>query len=53
MVQDLMLAYSAFADAYYRKNGEPTGEYDAIRYSWRRQRALVPGRIGQESSLLK
>ena len=32
-VNELMFAYLHFAKGYYLKNGEPTGEYDAIRYS--------------------
>lgn len=36
----LILAYLAFADGYYRKNGKPTGEYDSIRYSLKPLRRL-------------
>lgn len=39
-VNELIIAYATFADAYYRKNGVPTGEYDAIRYSLRPLRRL-------------
>ena len=39
-VNELMLAYLHFSNEYYRKNGEPTGEYDAIRYSLKPLRHL-------------
>jgi integrase len=39
-IGELMVAYLLFADGYYRKNGEPTGEFDAIRYSLRPLRKL-------------
>ncbi|MFN0019498.1 MAG: tyrosine-type recombinase/integrase [Pirellulaceae bacterium] len=39
-VGELIVAYVTFADGYYRKNGQPTGEYDAIRYSLRHIRRL-------------
>lgn len=39
-VNELILAYLQFADGYYRKNGQPTGEYDSIRYSLKPLRRL-------------
>ena len=39
-VGELIVAYVTFADGYYRKNGQSTGEYDAIRYSLRHLRKL-------------
>jgi hypothetical protein len=39
-VNELILAYASFADSYYRKNGVPTGEFDATRYSLRPLRRL-------------
>lgn len=39
-IGELMIAYLEFADGYYRKNDQPTGEYDAIRYSLRPLRKL-------------
>lgn len=44
-VSDLILAYLRFADGYYRKNGEPTGEYDSIRHSLKPLRRLY-GHLG-------
>lgn len=39
-VNGLILAYLQFADGYYRKNGQPTGEYDSIRHSLKPLRRL-------------
>lgn len=39
-VNQLILGYLRFADGYYRKNGEPTGEYDSIRHSLKPLRRL-------------
>jgi integrase len=39
-VNELLLAYIGWADEYYRKNGEPTGEADNIRYAVRPLRRL-------------
>ena len=39
-VNELILAYLQFADGYYRKNGQPTGKYDSIRYSLKPLRRL-------------
>ena len=39
-VNELILAYLQFADGYYRKNGQPTGEYDSIRNSLKPLRRL-------------
>lgn len=44
-IRDLILAYLRFADGYYRKNGEPTGEYDSIRHSLKPLRRLY-GQLG-------
>ena len=39
-VSELLLAFLRFADGYYRKGGEPTGEADNIRYAVRPLRRL-------------
>lgn len=44
-VNALIVAYVEFADVYYRKNGQPTGEYDSIRYSLKPLRKLY-GPVG-------
>ena len=44
-VNELILAYLQFADGYYRKNGQPTGEYDSIRNSLKPLRRLY-GSVG-------
>lgn len=44
-INELILAYLHFADGYYRKNGQPTGEYDAIRRSAKPLRRLY-GQLG-------
>lgn len=44
-VNELILAYLEFADGYYRKNGQPTGEYDSIRNSLKPLRRLY-GSVG-------
>jgi hypothetical protein len=36
----LIFAYATFADGCYRKNGLPTGQYNAIRYALRPLRRL-------------
>lgn len=36
-VGELIVAYVTFADGYYRKNWQSTGEYDAIRYVLRQR----------------
>lgn len=39
-VNALIVTYLEFADVYYRKNGQPTGEYDSIRHSLKPLRRL-------------
>ncbi len=39
-IKELILGYLQFADGYYRKNGQPTGEYDSIRHSLKPLRRL-------------
>ena len=44
-VNELILAYLSFADGYYRKNGQPTGEYHSVRHSLKPLRRLY-GAVG-------
>ncbi|MDG3006611.1 tyrosine-type recombinase/integrase [Paludisphaera mucosa] len=34
-ISELILRYADHAEGYYRKNGEPTGEHDVVRYALR------------------
>ena len=47
-VNELLLAYIRWANGYYRKNGEPTGEADNIRYAVRPLRLLYGHTLAKE-----
>jgi integrase len=47
-VNELLLSHLQWADGYYRKNGEPTGEADNIRYAIRPLRRLYGYTLAKE-----
>jgi integrase len=47
-INELVLAYKKHAEAYYRKDGEPTGEHEVIKYALRPMRRMFGSTLAVE-----